>query len=596
MIDTIGQRLKNAREYRHLTLEKAAEATRIRQGYLQALEADDFSAMPSPVQARGFLRNYAQYLDLDLDQIVEELRANRPEPEGEVIFEDEETKSTPEPLTENETSEVETSAEPFWQTWLNRVKREVGEVVEDSASQPDSSTAYQQAQDDTQQPSSGYDQARDNGLGRQFKTATQVNRSEQHPESAPVSEPESTLETDAGQSMSAESPEEEIGEGSQTKTRLSFMDWVKYHYPGKQTDNASAMVIEEEPESEPETEIEPETEAQPETSSEPAISSQEIINEIGMELRQRREMLSLTLDEIERHTRMRAQFMEALEKGNFDELPSPVQTRGMLTNYASFLDLDVDALLLRFADALQARHRERHPEKPARRRGQPDIPENLPALRSFIAGDVVFGVGMVLLLISFSVWGISRVIALQAEQQTEVQAEATGPSISEALIGTPVETVVSQVTLIPAEDTPIPELVEGTVEIPTLDVNANVQVNIVAIERSFLRVTVDGEVVYEGRTIPGNAYPFDAEQSIEILAGNGAALRVIYNQRDLGILGGFGQIASFIYTPDGILIPTPNVPPTATITPFSSLTPSTTPSLTPSPSVTPTNTPTEASE
>ena len=99
MTETIGQRLKKTRVYRHLTLEKVAEATRIRLQYLQALEADDFSAMPSPVQARGFLRNYAQYLDLDLDQIVEELRASQPEPEAEaeVIFEGDQTKPEPEP-------------------------------------------------------------------------------------------------------------------------------------------------------------------------------------------------------------------------------------------------------------------------------------------------------------------------------------------------------------------------------------------------------------------------------------------------------------------------------------------------------------------
>ena len=67
MAETIGQRLKKAREYRNLSLEKAADATHIRSVYLRALEADDFSTMPSPVQARGFLRNYAQYLNLDLD-------------------------------------------------------------------------------------------------------------------------------------------------------------------------------------------------------------------------------------------------------------------------------------------------------------------------------------------------------------------------------------------------------------------------------------------------------------------------------------------------------------------------------------------------
>lgn len=379
---------------------------------------------------------------------------------------------------------------------------------------------------------------------------------------------------------------------------MTFLEWARTYLPGRQSrsNDVPAPEIEEGPKPEPKPELESEPDR--DSSAEPAQSSQEIINEIALQLRQRREMLSLTLDEIERHTRMRAQFMEALEKGNFDELPSPVQTRGMLANYASFLDLDVDALLLRFADALQARHRERHPDKPARRRGQPEIPESLPRLRSFIAGDLVFGIGMVLLLIVFSIWGISRVIALQSEQEAEVQAEATGPSISEALIGTPVETLESAVTLIPAEDTPIPDLPEGTIEIPTPAANVNVQLNIVAVERSYLRVTVDGEVAFDGRTIPGNAYPFDAEESIEVLAGNAAALRVVYNQRDLGLLGGFGQIARFIYTADEIIVPTPEVPPTATLTPFISPTPSTTPSptLTLSPTVTSTTSPDDGTE
>jgi hypothetical protein len=140
------------------------------------------------------------------------------------------------------------------------------------------------------------------------------------------------------------------------------------------------------------------------------------------------------------------------------------------------------------------------------------------------------------------------------------------------------------------------EGIEGagaTVEIPTLAANVNVQVNIVALERSFLRVTVDGELVFEGRTIPGNAYPFEAEQSVEVLAGNGSALRVIYNQRDMGLLGGFGQIASFIYTADEILVPTPAMSPTVTNTPFISPTPTVTfpATVTPSPAPTSTNLP-----
>src|SRR5690349_6088149 len=74
MTQTIGQRLKAEREEQRLTFEKVFEATRIRIQYLQALEDDDLSVMPSPVQARGYLRNYAEFLGFDVDQVLQGLR------------------------------------------------------------------------------------------------------------------------------------------------------------------------------------------------------------------------------------------------------------------------------------------------------------------------------------------------------------------------------------------------------------------------------------------------------------------------------------------------------------------------------------------
>ncbi|HSM71851.1 MAG TPA: helix-turn-helix domain-containing protein, partial [Anaerolineales bacterium] len=84
VMQTIGQRLKTAREEKKLTLDKVFEDTRIRVSYLRALELDDLSSMPSPVQARGYLRNYAEYLGLDIDQILEDVRSS-PEPADEII-------------------------------------------------------------------------------------------------------------------------------------------------------------------------------------------------------------------------------------------------------------------------------------------------------------------------------------------------------------------------------------------------------------------------------------------------------------------------------------------------------------------------------
>jgi len=69
MTESIGSTLKQRREARHLSIQQVAEQTRVRMHYLQALENDDLSAIPSMAQARGFLRIYAEFLGLKLDDL-----------------------------------------------------------------------------------------------------------------------------------------------------------------------------------------------------------------------------------------------------------------------------------------------------------------------------------------------------------------------------------------------------------------------------------------------------------------------------------------------------------------------------------------------
>jgi hypothetical protein len=201
---------------------------------------------------------------------------------------------------------------------------------------------------------------------------------------------------------------------------------------------------------------------------------------------------------------------------------------------------------------------------------------NLPPLRSFIAGDMIFGIGIAILLIAFSIWGINWVLTIQSQQEVQ----PTAPSISDMLLATP------EGSLVASTATPLPAdlFVEATqtIVIPTQNLNVNVQVNLVAVERTFMRVLVDGEEVFNGRVVPGTAYLFEAEERVEILVGSGAAIRASYNGRDLGLLGGLGQVISIIYLAEEIITPTaqPTVTPTNTI-PATPTLPST---LTPVPS------------
>lgn len=78
----IGPELRDARLGRGYSIEDCQRATRISRRYLEALEEEEFSALPAPVFARGFLRSYAQFLGLDPTAMVARFPSNPRAPSG----------------------------------------------------------------------------------------------------------------------------------------------------------------------------------------------------------------------------------------------------------------------------------------------------------------------------------------------------------------------------------------------------------------------------------------------------------------------------------------------------------------------------------
>ena len=66
----LGDALRERREHKGVTMQQAAEDTRIREKFLQAIESGDYQSLPGTVYTKGFLRNYAQYLGLDAEEML----------------------------------------------------------------------------------------------------------------------------------------------------------------------------------------------------------------------------------------------------------------------------------------------------------------------------------------------------------------------------------------------------------------------------------------------------------------------------------------------------------------------------------------------
>lgn len=72
----IGEMFKERRTERNLSLKEIETATSIRMNYLRAIEEGELFNMISPVYAKGFTKQYAQFLGLDGNRILKEQAPN----------------------------------------------------------------------------------------------------------------------------------------------------------------------------------------------------------------------------------------------------------------------------------------------------------------------------------------------------------------------------------------------------------------------------------------------------------------------------------------------------------------------------------------
>lgn len=74
-LPTVGERLREAREGKGLSLEDVAAQTRIPQRHLESIEVGNWAALPAPTYTTGFAKAYATAVGLDRAEIGEQLRA-----------------------------------------------------------------------------------------------------------------------------------------------------------------------------------------------------------------------------------------------------------------------------------------------------------------------------------------------------------------------------------------------------------------------------------------------------------------------------------------------------------------------------------------
>lgn len=227
---------------------------------------------------------------------------------------------------------------------------------------------------------------------------------------------------------------------------------------------------------------------------------------LGETLKARRRELGMSLEQAEESTRIRARLLEALENDDYERLPDPGYVKGYVSSYAKFLELDSAEMLNEYArqsgGAPTSKISPAEPVVPTRREA-----EALPWRTALIAVAVIA-------VVALAVWGITSLVRGPDEPPP------VPPVPSEESTAQP-EAQPSVIPTLPAEEA---TETEAPAEEPgpfTLTVRISND------GRSWLRVTVDGDVLFEDILGSGEEREYEVQQVATVRIGAPSSVEVL---------------------------------------------------------------------
>lgn len=236
---------------------------------------------------------------------------------------------------------------------------------------------------------------------------------------------------------------------------------------------------------------------------------------IGKRLKEQRLEKGYTFQEIEKETKIRRRYLEALENEEWDIFPGIIYLKGFIKTYCRYLDLDEEEILQGLAHVIN------------------DFPEQEPLPQKIeIPGRPRRMLGIIL--------GIVAVILLIASQQI-FESIFQRPPVE---VKNPPGQSTDNTNNNPATSTTNGEEKEE-IQTPPVEVIESISVRIQSIEyRCWVEIKDGKNRIYEGTITKGQEISFTDLKDVTFSLGNSGDVRVFINEQDLGVLGKKGEVVS----------------------------------------------------
>lgn len=257
--------------------------------------------------------------------------------------------------------------------------------------------------------------------------------------------------------------------------------------------------------------------------------------ELGDYLKNARLKKNISLEEINRETKIRIKYLNAIEEGNFDAIPGgEVYLKGFLKNYAEAVGLDSKEILRRYKEISTPKMQEFPQEQnvAVEKDRQFIIDEERPKSKLPKIPLLLGGLVLVIALVALSFLKTLPDTSIEPPKTT-ANNDLPSENDSKPVLETGEERkeeVLNQVTLVSNDGRNITYSVFGG------SINAKFEV---IKDRCWIRVNADGILTFEGTLNSGDSKFFEAKDKLTIKIGNPPVAKVTLNGKEIEIPGNY---------------------------------------------------------
>jgi len=248
---------------------------------------------------------------------------------------------------------------------------------------------------------------------------------------------------------------------------------------------------------------------------------------IGEILKNKRLEKGLTLEDVSNLTKIRKKYLEALESGNYNDIPEKVYVKSFLKIYSDFLGLDRAYIVKRYEDLNSSNEN-------AAIMPNLYVPLNNQVSKHKRRNNLLIYIIAGIIGISLIIWGINRVRITSNVSDLVNNEVIRGPSPTEPP------------GVAPENSLPVIKETETTVKSQHNFDKLTIRIECIA--NSWISKTIDGKTITAYTMLPNKTESIEAQKRVDLRIGNAAGIKVNANDFDLGVIGKRGEVVDLRIT------------------------------------------------